>query len=106
MTDGPTDRPAPDPPTAAALGLMADARMQLGTACIGVGELLFAYTDGVVDAAGSGQAYGEQRMLEVLGHVSPSAEALLEELDRSLHAYVADVEPFDDITAMAVRRVG
>lgn len=68
------------------------------------GELLFLYTDGVIEARRGEELYGEERLRDVLGTV-PN-----EPPDISIRAVTADVLDFtggelaDDVAMLAVRR--
>jgi sigma-B regulation protein RsbU (phosphoserine phosphatase) len=92
-------------PTAPALGLAKGLRMEFGTLRLAPGETLFAYTDGVVDALGDDQPFGEARLAELLATPTAGAGLLLDALADALDAHVGVQEPFDDVTTVAVRRV-
>jgi phosphoserine phosphatase RsbU/P len=93
-------------PTAPAIGLMPDCRIEVGSTTLGAGDVLFAYTDGVVDATDTCNAFGESRLIALLTQPHASADALLATLSLALEAHSAGIDPFDDITMLAVRRIG
>ena len=93
-------------PTAPAIGLMPDCRIEVASTTLDVGDMLFAYTDGVVDAIDAGSAFGEDRLVTLLTETHASADALLGTLATALEAHSAGADPFDDVTMLAVRRIG
>jgi serine phosphatase RsbU (regulator of sigma subunit) len=93
-------------PTAPAMGLMPDCRIEVASTTLDVGDLLFAYTDGVVDATDTHDAFGEHRLVELLGRKHVSAEAMIESLTQALQTHSTGIAPFDDITMLALRRSG
>jgi sigma-B regulation protein RsbU (phosphoserine phosphatase) len=93
-------------PTGPAVGLMPDLTFGVGRECIGRGETLLAYTDGVVDARNSAEeSYGEERLMALLTETAATAEALLERVDVALGAHVADAAQFDDVAMLVARRI-
>ena len=68
------------------------------------GELLFAYTDGLIEARRSGEIYGHERLAELVGKRAP--EHGPEELVRVVHGEIADWAGglTDDAVALALRR--
>ena len=93
-------------PTGPAVGLMPDLTFGVGRECIGRGETLLAYTDGVVDARNPAEeAYGEERLMALLAEGSATAQALLERVDAALGAHIADAAQFDDVAMIAARRM-
>jgi sigma-B regulation protein RsbU (phosphoserine phosphatase) len=70
------------------------------------GQTLLAFTDGVTEAKSpSGAFYGEERLLALLAETTPSADALLERIERTVQEHTAGAERSDDITMLALRRV-
>ena len=93
-------------PTAPAIGLMPDCKVEVASTVLDPGDLLFAYTDGVLDATDTGSSYGESRLIALLTQAHASADALLAALGLALETYSAGADPFDDVTMLAVRRIG
>ncbi|ROP35187.1 PP2C family protein-serine/threonine phosphatase [Saccharothrix texasensis] len=94
------------PPTGPAIGLLPDSEYHLGHAVLLPGDVLLAYTDGVVEAR---DLYGGQFGREALmAAVVPgrSAAALLDGVDEALRGHVDGAEQSDDITMLALRRQG
>ena len=93
-------------PTGPAVGLMPDLTFGVGRECIGRGETLLAYTDGVVDARNSAEeSYGEERLMALLTENAATAQALLERVDAALGAHIAEAAQFDDVAMLAARRI-
>jgi sigma-B regulation protein RsbU (phosphoserine phosphatase) len=86
-------------------GVHPDARYEVGSAALDPGDLLFLFTDGLVEARNpSGVEYGDERIVQVLGGLRDADAAstigsILAELDR----FVAGAHQHDDITCLAVR---
>ena len=93
-------------PTAPAIGLMPDCRIEVASTALDPGDVLFAYTDGVVDATDTCSAFGEARLIALLTQAHASADALLATLALALETHSAGIDPFDDVTMLAVRRSG
>ncbi|MDH4190417.1 MAG: SpoIIE family protein phosphatase [Betaproteobacteria bacterium] len=70
-------------------------------------EVLFAYTDGVTEAADPRENFfGEERLEHVLrGTRLTSVAALAQEVLEAVHAFAGGAAPSDDITVLAVRRL-
>ena len=94
------------PPTGPAVGIQPDAKLDLGTTRIAPGEILFGYTDGVVEArAADGAFFTEKRLMHLLNSGSKSAEQLLKHISSEVSDHIGSAEQFDDITMLAVRRL-
>ena len=93
--------------TGIALGVIEHAEMSERSIDLLAGQTLVLYTDGVTEAfSPGGEIYEEARLLGVLTlSDSATAEALLEEIDESVNAFIADAPVSDDITLVAVRRL-
>jgi phosphoserine phosphatase RsbU/P len=93
-------------PTGPALGLMPDLAFGVASERIGVGETLFAYTDGVIDARDPGdEPFGEDRLMALLESDGTPTAGLLARIDAALDAYIDTAEQFDDVAMLALRRV-
>ncbi len=79
-----------------------------GTRMMQPGEYLFLYTDGVTEAENRMQAMlGTERLAATLErHAGLDAEALVQAVFDDVHAFADGAMQSDDITAMAVRRLG
>lgn len=72
------------------------------------GDILFLYTDGVVEATDQdNQLYGEDRLLRVLNRISfENMHELLSKVRADVDEFVGDAPQFDDLTMVAVRYMG
>jgi serine phosphatase RsbU (regulator of sigma subunit) len=92
-------------PTGPAVGLMADLPFGVARECLGRGETLVAFTDGVVDARNpEEESYGEERLMALLADGNVTAQALIDRVDAALGSFVADAAQFDDVAMLAARR--
>jgi serine phosphatase RsbU (regulator of sigma subunit) len=92
-------------PTATALGLLPNFRMEVCRTGMLPGDMLLAYTDGVTDAGGQGGAFGEERLLDVIALCAGRWETLLDRVTEALESHMLGVERHDDITLLAVSRL-
>ena len=93
-------------PTGPALGLMPDLAFGVSSERLAVGETLFAYTDGVVDARDPADGpFGEERLMALLHSDATSAASLLERIDAALSAHMTTAAQFDDVAMLATRRL-
>jgi len=70
------------------------------------GDLLLFYTDGLVEATGPlGEMFGRERLEAALRRLPAGcpAAAALAQLQVEIARFIGDAEPYDDITAVAVR---
>lgn len=72
------------------------------------GDKLFVYTDGVPEAtAVSGEMFGTNRMLDALNSCADSStEIILQEVRKTVDAFVGDARQFDDLTMMCLEYRG
>ncbi|MFN2136571.1 MAG: SpoIIE family protein phosphatase [Candidatus Promineifilaceae bacterium] len=92
-------------PTGPAVGLLPETTFQIEKTVLEAGDLLFAYTDGVVEAKNpEGEMFGEARLTALLDeHGSETAEALLAAIETAGQDFIAGGEPSDDVTMLAVK---
>jgi sigma-B regulation protein RsbU (phosphoserine phosphatase) len=92
--------------TTIALGVIESGAASDRTIRIQPGESVLLYTDGLTEAFSSdGNQYTEGRLLEtVAAGVPGSADALLEDLQSSLHEFMGAEPLYDDLTMLVVRR--
>jgi sigma-B regulation protein RsbU (phosphoserine phosphatase) len=69
------------------------------------GDLLFFYTDGLVEAEDDrGDQFGPERLEAILiEEHARGVDAVLERIDRDVNAFRGSVEPLDDATLMAMK---
>lgn len=90
------------------MGLKADMEYKDSQRDLKKGDMLFVYTDGVLDAQDyDGDAYGPDRLTDVMNAyrgVTPCE--LTERVLESVMEYSKDVDQFDDITMLAFKYLG
>ena len=91
--------------TGPAVGMFPGVDFQIEYGKIEPGDTLFAYTDGVTEArAPNGDFLTEKRLVELLSDPVSSAAEIIDRIDNTLKNFIADAEPFDDITMIAINR--
>ena len=90
------------------LGCMEGVSYHANEMVLEPGDLLFIYTDGVVEARDEGERfYGEERLLKTLDVLRErEPNALCKEVLEDVDSYVGDTEQYDDITMLALRYNG
>lgn len=92
-------------PTGPAVGMFPNMKFKINQTYLKPGDILFGYTDGVPEArCPTGKFFTEKRLLSLLNQPPDSANVLLEQIQASVIAHIADADQFDDITMLAVRR--
>jgi len=91
--------------TGPAVGLMPNISYASRQLKIERGDTLFIFTDGVPESHNpEGKLFTEKRMLELLAEPVTSTTVLLNSIVHELNVFMANTNPFDDITMMAIRR--
>ena len=94
-------------PTGPVVGLFPDLEFNIGVVELEPGDMLVAFTDGVLDARSpEGESFGENRLAWLVQQPAASAATLLEAIQTNLDLHMAGEEQFDDITMLALRRAG
>jgi len=95
-------------PTGIPIGMFCDARFSTSRVRLSPGDTILLYTDGLNEAANpAGQEYGLDRLSgHLAGNAARGPSDLLASCLRDLAAFRAGASPSDDLTLMAVRRVG
>lgn len=87
------------------VGMLEDAKYATQEIELGLGDMLFIYSDGVEDTVNAaGEFYGRERLLEVLKVPANSAAEQVERLASNLANFMGAAKPFDDVTALAIMR--
>lgn len=86
-------------------GIHADEPYRSGSVALGSGDLLFVFTDGVIDAVdAAGHEYGEPRVLATLaGLKGQDASATIRAVIAAIDAFVGTTRQTDDITCLVMR---
>lgn len=89
------------------LGILDDAEYEEETVDLLDGDLLFFYTDGVVESLSpQGDLFGESRVCEYIRkHLEESSKNLIDGLFKELVAFSGDLEQYDDIAMVAIRLI-
>ena len=91
--------------TGPVVGLFPDREYGIKQIELEPGDVLLAFTDGVIDARNRGrEAFGEERLRAMLQQPWSSAGDLLDQIQAALRQHVDGLDPYDDITLLAVRR--
>ena len=75
------------------------------TASLAPGDLLLAYSDGVVDAVSpDGESFGEERLIRVLDECPAEPAQAVNWVIEALEAFTRGHTPYDDVTLVVARR--
>jgi PAS domain S-box-containing protein len=86
------------------LGAPDEHEWDLATVELGIGDQLVLYTDGVTEARGERNRFGEQRLCQTLaGATDP--RAAVTSIERALDSFIGG-EPEDDAAVLAIMRSG
>ncbi len=88
------------------LGVLDDSTFQDYETNINPGDILLLYTDGVTEAfAKNGETYNQERLFEFIKrNTHLSARDLLDEMEKELKEFSADMPPSDDVTLVCLKR--
>ncbi len=93
--------------TGPAVGAIPSGHFEVVETHLLEGEMFFAFTDGVPDCKDPhGEFFGRERLLDILLRSSVSAHELVDTIGSGLRRYIASANQFDDITLLAVKRLG
>jgi len=91
--------------TGPAVGAITYCQFELHETKLGIGDVFFAFTDGVPDCKDPhGEFFGHERLLEILYPFGGSANELVKTIETDLRQFIVDATQFDDITLLAVKR--
>lgn len=92
-------------PTGPAIGLLPNQRYAVAETVLAPGELIYAFTDGVIEARNpDGEEFGIVRLEGCLQRPSATAETLLDAIQTTLDDFREGAEAYDDISELALRR--
>ena len=91
-----------------ALGVVPDADYEFNTVHLAPGETTLLYTDGVPDAQNiRGERFGMDRFCRVFTDAPPEgAQEATKVVFRAVREFAQDTPQFDDVTCLALRRLG
>ena len=89
------------------LGILAEATYESGSVTLNPGDVVFVFTDGVVEAVNDREEeYGEARLLPLLAALrAESGSMIVSRVMASVDAFAAGARQYDDITCLAVKVV-
>lgn len=87
------------------LGIMEEVEPVEGNFTFGEGDLLFMFTDGLVEQTNEGgEMYGSERIAsELEGMKSMTSQAIVNRITESMERYAGDAEVPDDVTMLSVK---
>jgi sigma-B regulation protein RsbU (phosphoserine phosphatase) len=90
------------------LGVMPAMKYDAARNCLGTGDVLVVFSDGVTDALSpQGEDFGEMRLeATVKEHRTESCSAILEAVNRAIAEWAAGTPLPDDLTLLVARRTG
>jgi phosphoserine phosphatase RsbU/P len=93
--------------TGMALGIVPEAAFYHEVVRLASGDFMLMYTDGVVDTLDpQGNPFGVDKLQTIiLENCNEPAFQLVHALEQALANHVGGLEPFDDITILAVKRL-
>ena len=92
-------------PTGPSVGLIPHAEFQYKEIHLEPGDILFAYTDGVVDARSPDEVrFTRKRLRSLLTQPVTTSLELMERIGTSLFAYMGKAPQADDITMLSIQR--
>jgi len=97
-----------DGPKGIILGVRGDAIHPAGRLALAVGEMIYLFTDGVSEAMNAaGEMFSEDRLEMALGRsIGRSSAEIVAAVHSELRDFVGTAEASDDVTMLALRRIG
>ena len=92
-------------PTGLAVGFVPNTKFRIKQVSLDPGDILLAFTDGVLEALSpGGEMFTKRRLVQLLDTPATTASGLLRRIIDGLQAHVCDAKQADDITMIAVQR--
>jgi sigma-B regulation protein RsbU (phosphoserine phosphatase) len=92
-------------PTGPLVGVIPGAQFEIESVGIEQGDTLVAFTDGVTEAQNAaGEFFGRERLYELVSKPASTAADLLDAIQASVHDFIGEAAPSDDIALLAIRR--
>ena len=90
--------------TGPAVGWIPEAQFEYRECRLEPGDMLFTYTDGVVDArSADGVRFSQERLVDLLTQQTAGASELIRQIESALFAYIGSEPLEDDITILALQ---
>lgn len=89
------------------LGMFLGMKYGSGRVCLGAGDLLCLYTDGITEGRSlDNEEYGEDRLQALLGeNMSLPVQEIMEKVFAAVRSHTGCADPCDDMTLVLVKRV-
>ena len=92
-------------PTGPSVGIFQEAKFTYKKTQLQPGDILFAYTDGVIDARSeSDERFTKRRLFSLLSQPADSALELTQKIATNLFAHIGKAAQEDDITMLTLQR--
>ncbi len=92
-------------PTGPAVGLIPHATFEIQEIQLQPGEILFAFTDGVIDARSpDDERFSRKRLMALLSQPVATASELMQRIGTNLFAHIGKAPQEDDITMLTLQR--
>jgi sigma-B regulation protein RsbU (phosphoserine phosphatase) len=92
-------------PTGPLVGIDANSNFEIKRTTLDPGDLIFIYSDGVIDAMDpAGKRFTDRRLRALLNRPIMSAAGVVEDIKSTLRDHISTADQFDDITILAARR--
>jgi serine phosphatase RsbU (regulator of sigma subunit) len=89
------------------LGVLPNAIYEEEKVQLRKGDLIFFYTDGIVEAQKDNTYFGIDRLLELIqANMSLSAEDILEKVLQTVNEFISDSSQNDDSTIIVLKYIG
>jgi sigma-B regulation protein RsbU (phosphoserine phosphatase) len=94
-------------PTGPAVGVFAQTEFRFKELMLQPGEMIFGYTDGVIDARSEqGQRFTKERLTNIVAQPVTSVLDVMGNVGTELFAHIGKAPQEDDVTMLALRRNG
>ncbi len=87
------------------LGIMNNIEYKIQKSKLDEGDIIFAYTDGIVEAINNqGKLYGDERLLNKINSIKSDApDVIVKEIKNDIKSFVQDAPPSDDVTMVVFK---
>jgi len=89
--------------TSPLLGVYDEAEFTVSELPLLPGDHLLLYTDGVTDARGRSERFGEERLIEALRALDPRVTGVAEKVLEAVDRFLTSAQP-DDIAVISIAR--